>query len=128
MKYGFGPDVVFHWDNVGFDGPVIAAPRAYEIPDNTVATTFNGSQAQNLGYLLSDGTKGKAAGICRPWTKINSLTFQNVNTSGVTSATLTLNAFFNALRIRRVRIGESAIGSTAVPGEIVLLRQETSHL
>jgi hypothetical protein len=25
VKYGFGPDVVFHWDNIGFDGPVIAA-------------------------------------------------------------------------------------------------------
>src|SRR5262249_9475768 len=42
VKYGFGPDAVFHWDNVGFDGPVIAAPRAYEIPDNTEATTYNG--------------------------------------------------------------------------------------
>ena len=88
--------MVFHWDNIGFDGPVIAAPRAYEIPDNTVVTTYNGSQMQNLGYQLLDGTTGKAAGIYSPSTKINSLTFQNVNTSGITSATLTLNAFFNA--------------------------------
>ncbi len=95
-KYGFGPDVVFHWDNIGFDGPVIAAPRAYEIPDNTVVTSYNGSQVQNLGYQLFDGTTGKAAGIYNLSTKINSLTFQNVNTSGITSATLTMNAFFNA--------------------------------
>src|SRR5882724_1352147 len=47
IKYGFGPDVVFHWDNLGFDGPVIAAPRAYEIPDNSVVTSYNGSQVQN---------------------------------------------------------------------------------
>ena len=96
VKYGFGPNVVFHWDNIGFDGPVIAAPRAYEIPDNTVVTSYNGSQVQNLGYQLLDGTTGKAAGIYNLSTKINSLTFQNVNTSGITSATLTMNAFFNA--------------------------------
>ncbi len=88
--------MVFHWDNIGFDGPVIAAPRAYEIPDNTVVTSYNGSQVQNLGYQLLDGTTGKAAGIYNLSTKINSLTFQNVNTSGITSATLTMNAFFNA--------------------------------
>ena len=58
VKYGFGPDVVFHWDNIGFDGPVIAAPRAYEIPDNTVLNSYNGSQVQNLGYQLYDGTNG----------------------------------------------------------------------
>jgi hypothetical protein len=97
VKYGFGPDVVFHWDNIGFDGPVISAPRAYEIPDNTTVTTYNGAQAQNLGYQLLDATTGKPPGIYSPSIKINSLTFQNVNTSGVTSATLTLNAFFNTV-------------------------------
>jgi hypothetical protein len=96
VKYGFGPDVVFHWDNIGFDGPVIAAPRAYEIPDNTVVTSYNGNQVQNLGYQLYDGTTGKAAGIYNLSTKMNSLSFQNVNTSGITSATLTMNAFFSA--------------------------------
>ena len=89
--------MVFHWDNVGFDGPVISAPRAYEIPDNTTVTTYNGAQEQNLGYQLLDATTGKPPGIYSPSIKINSLTFQNVNTSGVTSATLTLNAFFNTV-------------------------------
>jgi hypothetical protein len=103
VKYGFGLDAVFHWDNLGFDGPVIAAPRAYEIPDNTTMTNnglldiqFNGSPAQNLGYLLLDETTGKSAGIYDPVSKINALTFQNVNIAGATSATLTMNAFFNA--------------------------------
>jgi hypothetical protein len=102
LKYGFGPDAVFHWDNLGFDGPVITAPSAYEIPDNTTTTTFvpdNNTTAgteQNLGYQLLDGTTGKPAGIYDPSTKINALTFQNVNISGITSATLTMNAFFNA--------------------------------
>lgn len=97
VKYGFGPDVVFHWDNIGFDGPVISAPRAYEIPDNTTVTTYHGPQEQNLGYQLLDATTGKLPGIYSPSTKIDSLTFQNVNTSGITSATLTLNAYFNTV-------------------------------
>src|SRR5207253_1290224 len=66
-------------------------------PDNTTVTTYNGSQGQNLGYQLLDATTGKPAGIYSPSTKINALTFQNVNTSGISSATLTLNAYFNAV-------------------------------
>jgi hypothetical protein len=97
VKYGFGPDAVFHWDNLGFDGPVIPAPRAYEIPDNTTVTTYSGTQAQNLGYQLLDATTGKPPGIYSPSTKINFLSFQNVDTSGVTSATLTLNVYFNTV-------------------------------
>jgi hypothetical protein len=102
IKYGFGPDWVYHWANLGFDGPVIAAPRAYEIPDNTtmftsnVGAAYDGSPAQNLGYVLLDGTTGKPAGMYDPATQVNALTFKNVNPSGATSATLTLNLFVNA--------------------------------
>jgi hypothetical protein len=39
---------------------------------------------------------GKPGGIYDPVNKINALVFQNVNASGITSATLTLNAFFQA--------------------------------
>jgi hypothetical protein len=87
---------------MGFDGPVIAAPRAYEIPDNTtiftsnVGAAYDGSQAQNLGYVLLDGTTGKPAGMYDPANQVNALTFKNVDTSGITSATLTLNLFVNA--------------------------------
>jgi hypothetical protein len=95
VKYGFGPDVVFLWDNIGFDGPAIPAPSSYEIPDNTTVTTHNGAQEQNLGYQLLDATTGKSPGIYSPSTKIDFLTFQNVNPTGITSATLTLNAYFN---------------------------------
>jgi hypothetical protein len=96
VKYGFGPDVVFHWDNIGFDGPVIAAPRAYEIPDNTTTSTYvsnditTAGMVQNLGYML------RTDGIYDPVNKINALTFQNVDVSGANSATLTLNLFANA--------------------------------
>ena len=66
IKYGFGPDGVYHWDNIGFDGPVAAAGRAYEIPDNTTSGTYNSQAIRNLGYMLLDGTTGKPAGIYDP--------------------------------------------------------------
>lgn len=94
-KYGFGPDAVFHWDNIGFDGPVIPAPRAYEIPDNTTMVSHDGAQHQNLGWWLLDQNRGVTPGIYNPTNRINSLAFQNINIAGITSATLTLNAFFN---------------------------------
>jgi hypothetical protein len=99
---GSGPDVVFHWDNIGLDGPVIPALRGYEIPDNTTVSTFTGdagdpsTPAINLGYLLLDGTTGKAAGICSPINLISSLAFENVNLSGMNTALLTFNAWLNA--------------------------------
>ena len=96
VKYGFGPDVVYHWDNLGFDGPVIPAPGAYEIPDNTTTTTAPAGVVQNLGYQLLDSTTGRTPGIYDPVNRINFLTFQNVNVAGKTSATLTLNAYFQA--------------------------------
>lgn len=87
LKYGDGPDAIFHWDNIGFDGPSIPALRAYEIPDNNTVSTFTGdagdptTPARNLGYLLLDGTTGKAAGMYDPVNLINSLSFHNVNLS-----------------------------------------------
>ena len=65
-KYGHGPDHIYHWDNVGFDGPAIAGPRIYEIPDNTTMGSYQGGQVMNLGYQLLDGTTGKPAGIYNP--------------------------------------------------------------
>jgi hypothetical protein len=104
IKYSQGPDSIRYWDNLSFDGPVIPTPRANEIPDNTTtlpndfedAGAPDPSPAVNLGYLLLDGTTGKACGMCDPVDKVNALTFQNVNISGITHATLTLNAYVNA--------------------------------
>jgi hypothetical protein len=95
VKYNAGPDVVFHWDNLGFDGPVIAPPVAYEIPDSKTASSYMPDSSpsgpeMNLGYLL------KPDGIYDPVNKINALMFQNVNPAGAGSAALTLNFSFNA--------------------------------
>jgi hypothetical protein len=96
IKYGLGPDAVFHWDNVGFDGPVINNSVSYEIPDNSTMATYNSVAVMNLGYQLQDGTAGgRAASIYDPVSKLAPLQFKNVNTSGRSSALLSFNAFFN---------------------------------
>jgi hypothetical protein len=97
LKYGYGPDGIYHWDNIGFDGPVLTNWRAYEIPDNNTAGTHDNAPIRNLGYQLQDGTGGKPAGIYDPTTRLSSLTFQGVNVTGAVTARLTLNAFFNAV-------------------------------
>jgi hypothetical protein len=95
VKYGFGPDWVYHWDNIGFDGPVISAGRSYEVPNNS--TTVNGGSSRNLGYILLDGTTGRPAGVYDPGNRLSPFQFQGVNTSGMTAARLSLNTFFNTI-------------------------------
>jgi hypothetical protein len=102
VKYGFGPDAVFHWDNIGFDGPVITNTRSYEIPDNSTMGTYQGhtpgstAPVMNLGYQLQDGTvSGKPAGVYDPVNKLPAFQFKNVDTSGAISALLSFDAFFN---------------------------------
>jgi hypothetical protein len=95
IKYGYGPDGIYHWDNIGFDGPVIAGFRAYEIADNTTTGTYNSRSIRNLGYMLLDGTTGKPAGIYDPINRLGPFQFQGVNVSGMAMARLSLNASFN---------------------------------
>jgi hypothetical protein len=91
---------VYHWDNVSFDGPLLSAPRAYEIPDNTTSGTSTDTTEndypytyRNLGYEVSDGTN-RAVGVWSPTALISPLTFTGtVNLSGMSSALLTLNLF-----------------------------------
>jgi hypothetical protein len=97
IKYGFGPDGIYHWDNVGFDGPVVSDWRAYEIPDNTTAGTYNSQSIRNLGYMLLDGSSGKPAGIYDPVNRLSPFQFQGVNVSGMVTARLSLNAYFNTI-------------------------------
>ena len=97
IKYGFGPDEVYHWDNIGFDGPVVSGGRAYEIPDNTTAGTYNSQSIRNLGYMLLDGTTGKPAGIYDPMNRLSPFQFQGVNVSGMATARLSLDAYFNTI-------------------------------
>jgi hypothetical protein len=87
-------------------------------------STFTGdagdpsTPAINLGYLLLDGTTGKAAGICSPINLISSLAFENVNLSGMNTALLTLTHGSTpappttTLSTSRLRPGVSATRST----------------
>jgi hypothetical protein len=97
IKYGFGPDGIYHWDNIGFDGPVVSGWRAYEIPDNATAGTYNSQSIRNLGYMLLDGTSGKPAGIYDPVNRLSPFRFQGVDVSGMVTARLSLNAYFNTI-------------------------------
>jgi hypothetical protein len=97
VKYGFGPDWVYHWDNIGFDGPVVTGWRTYEVPNNGTTSTLNGQSIRNLGYLLLDGTTGKPAGVYDPVNRLTPFQFQGVDLSGMTGARLSLNTFFNTI-------------------------------
>ena len=103
VKYGFAATHVYHWDNCGFDGPVLPTPRAYEIPDNTTTGTSTDNSEldypyayMNLGYELSDGT-GRAEGIWSPTSNISPFTISGVDLTGKTSAKITLALFFNTI-------------------------------
>jgi hypothetical protein len=97
IKYGFGADGVYHWDNIGFDGPVLSGGRAYEIQDSNTAGTYNSQSIRNLGYMLLDGTSGKPAGIYDPVNRLGPFQFQGVDVSGMATARLSLNAYFNTI-------------------------------
>lgn len=46
------PTQTFRWDNIGFDGPVLPTPRAYDVPD---PGTPGQAGAVRVGYLFSEG-------------------------------------------------------------------------
>jgi hypothetical protein len=105
-KYFSQQDVVYHWDNIGFDGPAITNTARYEVADNTTITlNYPGSappettgDVMNLGYQLQDGTVKTPAGIWSPTTYISNLTFSGVNISSATSALLTFSAFLDNIQ------------------------------
>ena len=76
---------------------MISGQRAYEIPDNTTAGTYNSQSIRNLGYMLLDGTSGKPAGIYDPVNRLSPFQFQGVDVSGMIAARLSLNAYFNTI-------------------------------
>jgi hypothetical protein len=97
IKYGFGPDGVYHWDNIGFDGPVLSGGRGYEIPDNSTVASYNAQPVRNLGYMLLDGTSGKPAGLYDPVNRLSPFEFHGVDVSGMAAARLSLNVYFNTI-------------------------------
>ena len=81
---------VARWDNVGFDGPIVAGAREYEIPDSLTATKDLNDDpnnptraAVNLGYVAPDVSIGPAS----------VLHFPGVDLDKVTSAHLALSSY-----------------------------------
>jgi hypothetical protein len=75
----------YHWDNVGFDGPVLPVPALYSVPD---ALQFGGGGV-NLGYIA--GANGLQAGA---------RTLQNVSLAGANSASMTFQPWiFNGFSL-----------------------------
>lgn len=91
-KFGFPAFNTYHWDNLGFDGPVLPTPRNYEI--NNALTPLDGlsnANGVNLGWLLKDG----GISTCCPNNQLTTtpFTFSNVNLANATGAELTLGTW-----------------------------------
>ena len=72
------PVQTYRWDNIGFDGPTYAIPRAYEFPDNNLPD-IDGAGGRVYGYPMND----------KDWT---TLQLDGVDLSGAAKATLSMTA------------------------------------
>jgi hypothetical protein len=78
---------VTRWDNVGFDGPVIANWREYEVADSLTPAHYAADRerpAVSVGYLVNDAADGPA----------QTLRLRNVDTTNAVSARLSLSAWY----------------------------------
>jgi hypothetical protein len=88
LKYSEGrmDAVTARWDNVGFDGPVVAERREYSVADALDPVTVDNSTCMNIGYQLHTEAEGPAQKLIIPGVDKN-----------VTNAHLALNGHFNML-------------------------------
>jgi len=123
-----------YWDNIGFDGTVIASTREYEVPAAEVPssrTTVDEYPAGvfhtvvhaglSLGYVIPDGP----ASMSEP------LVFQGVSLAHATRARLVFNGYYQGYDIDGIRLGTGrlryqlnahAIHERAfTPGEVAML-------
>lgn len=93
LKYEYGDSWTIRWDNIGFDGPKLSSSREHQIPDsNTPAQNKEGTEGRNMGYRL--GEMPGSMVTCCPQTSVASLTFEDVDLTGVTKATLAFNSYY----------------------------------
>jgi hypothetical protein len=84
----------YHWDNIGFDGPVFPTPRAYEVPDTIKFDAAHPENGTDTGWiLLSNGvadnhTAADQKKIIAPFS------IPNVDLTNATDALLTMNLWF----------------------------------
>ena len=84
-RAGQSRGVTFNWDNIGFDGPRLPVPRAYDIPDATARSVFEGIDVLNLGYGIRNGKL-----YTTDDREIAHLMFEDVDLAGATEARLNL--------------------------------------
>jgi hypothetical protein len=95
------PAQTYRWDNVGFDGPVLPTPRAYEFPDNT-APDSEGAGGRHYGYYLTDK-------------EFRKLAIDGVDLAGATRARLNLSFFTAPGRTLEYRFNGKAKRTYKVP-------------
>jgi len=97
-----------YWDNLGFDGPVLAATREYEVPDAGIPSTeitvdefppgvFNTIEhpGLSLGYVIPNGES----------TMSDPLVFPSVSLRHVTRARLVFNGYYQGYDVDGIRLG-----------------------
>jgi hypothetical protein len=125
-------------DDFGFDGPVVTAAREHEIPDALVPFNEPGFQGPerdphnpehagvDLGYFLNDASLGPR----------QTLSFPDVDTSGVASAKVALSWWVDALTpgqpetfALRLRLnGGEWIERALEPGEVALFTENPTTI
>jgi hypothetical protein len=84
-------NTTYHWDNVGFDGPVYPTPRAYQVPDSNKSYVKDyGSGPLNLTEVGYQATK---TGLVDHDGPAAAITLANVDLGHAVDASLTLNAW-----------------------------------
>ncbi len=88
VKFGNVPESTYHWDNLGFDGPVLPMDRGYDVPDSLTPGTK--PKTVNLGYRVSNTGM---SWCCRTndWPKLPDFTFERVDLANAAQARLNLN-------------------------------------
>lgn len=88
-KFDFPTTAVHYWGMVRFDGPLLTAPRLYEVANGA---TSGHNSTPPTGEAEYDYVRlGWELPLAAPFS------LPSVNIAGITSATLTLNVFMNAV-------------------------------
>jgi hypothetical protein len=89
----------FRWDNIGFDGPLLASPSGYSVPDNGAPGPEGGVYT---GWYLNDGLS-----------KV--LTIPGVDLSNATAASLDFNAYLGVGQSLEYRFNGGPLHTFTVP-------------
>jgi hypothetical protein len=97
------PAQAYRWDNIGFDGPVLPALRAYDVPDEDrkfSSEYFPDTDLVEYGYDLNSPV---------------TFTLDGVDPTGATQALVNLNANLNSGRLLHYRVNGGPDSTYAVP-------------